>query len=99
MGWEKRGNGWYYYKKRRIGGRVVSEYYGGGELASAIATLEAIDRERRALERIVWRAKQEEILGIARAGNEAQAAILTLTRAWLLAMGFHTHRGQWRKQR
>jgi hypothetical protein len=98
MGWEKRSNGLYYYRKRREGGRVVSEYVGSGELAQAIATLDALDRQRRELERLDWQEQREEILGIARAGNEAQALILDLTRAWLLAQGYHTHKGQWRRK-
>jgi hypothetical protein len=99
MGWEKRGNGLYYYRKRREGRRVISEYIGHGELAEAIATLDALDRERRELEREGWRLEKETILSIARAGTEAQEVILTLTRAWLLAQGYHTHKGQWRRKR
>jgi hypothetical protein len=99
MGWEQRGDGFYYYRKRREGRRVVSEYIGRGELAEAIAALDELDRERREVEQEDWRLEREAILSIAKAGTEAQEVILTLTRAWLLAQGYHTHKGQWRRRR
>jgi hypothetical protein len=34
MALEWRGTNQYFYKKKRIGDRVVSEYYGGGMVAS-----------------------------------------------------------------
>lgn len=99
MGWEKRGDGLYYYRKKRVGDRVLSEYVGTGLLAEAIADLDARARLRRELDRQVRRERREDILDIARAGDDAQAVILTLTRAWLLAQGYHTHKREWRLRR
>jgi hypothetical protein len=96
MGWEKRGNGLYYYRKRRKSGQVVSEYMGSGELAELAARLDTLARLERELEKEAWRQKQEEILEVARMGDEAQEVILDLTRGWLLAQGYHMHKGQWR---
>ena len=47
MAWEDRGGNRYYYRKRWEGGRCVSEYLGAGELAEALATLDAYDRTAR----------------------------------------------------
>jgi hypothetical protein len=100
MAWERRGNnGLYYYRKRREGGRVISEYIGRGELAKAIATLDALDRERRELEREAWRLEREEILEHGRMVDQAGDTVRMLTRAWLVAHGYRAHRGQWRRKR
>ena len=100
MAWEMRGScGPYYTRSTRVGGRVIREYVGCGALAEAIAMLDALNRQERHLERLAWQERREEILSIARAGDEAQAVILTLTRAWLLAHGYHTHHGTWRRKR
>jgi hypothetical protein len=99
MGWEKRGNGLYYYRKRREGGQVVSEYVGSGELAELAARLDTLAQLERELEQEAWRQEQGEILEVARMDDEAQEVILDLTRGWLLAQGYHTHKGQWRWKR
>ena len=99
MGWEERGGRRYYYRKRREGRRVVSEYVGGGPLAEEIA--EMLEGERE-YEEVVRRRRQRE-----RAALEAEAAevravgelVRTITHAALLAGGYHTHKGQWRKRR
>ena len=99
MGWGKRGNRFYYYHKRRKGHRVVSEYVGAGPLAKVIADLDALGRERRELEREARRREREEILTVDRALDDVQQMILALARAWLVAAGCHTHKGQWRRRR
>jgi hypothetical protein len=99
MGWEKRGSGLYYYTKRREGRRVVSEYVGRGELAEAIATLDALDRERRELERQAERHELEEDRAVAREVDAICGMTRTLMSAMLLSIGYHTHKGQWRRRR
>lgn len=99
MGWEQRGNGLYYYRKRRIGDTVVSEYVGRGELAQLIATLDALEREEREAEQEAWREHRDEIAAVDQMLDEIQEVVRTLTRAYLLAAGYHTHKGQWRRRR
>jgi hypothetical protein len=95
MGWEQRGNTRYYYRKRREGDCVVSEYVGTGEVAEAIAALDARDRDRRQLER----QKQAALQALDAEVDEVCDLIRILTRGFLLATGYHTHKGQWRKTR
>jgi predicted secreted protein len=99
MGWEKRGNGLYYYRKRRIGDTVVSEYVGRGKLAELIATLDALEQEEREAEREAWRQRQAEITATDQVLDEVERVARALTRAYLLADGYHTHKGQWRRRR
>jgi hypothetical protein len=99
MGWESRGNGLYYYKKRREGGRVKSEYYGAGELARSVAAIEEIDQERRALGRLERQAERSKLEQFDQANKELAEIAVTLTRACLLASGYHTHKGTWRRKR
>ena len=99
MAWEYRNGRQYYYRKRRESGRVVSEYIGGGLVATIV---EGRDMEER------WRAEQERAeLMKAKADatkldkqiREAEELIRTITRAYLLLAGYHAPRRQWRKVR
>jgi len=99
MGWERRGDNLYYYRKRREGDHVVSEYVGRGEVAELIAHLDALEREQREAEREAWRQEQAEITAVDQMLDEAEGVVRTLTRAYLLAAGYHTHKGQWRRRR
>ena len=99
MGWERRGDNLYYYRKRREGGHVVSEYVGRGEVAELIADLDMLEKARREAEREDWRQEQAEITTLDQMLDEVEGVIRTLTRAYLLAAGYHTHKGQWRRRR
>ena len=99
MAWEKRGNREYYYRKRRVGRRVVSEYVGAGELAEAIATLEAFSRQEQEMERAAWREEQEAERAFDQEIDAVGDLVRTMTGAVLLATGHHTHKGQWRRRR
>jgi len=99
MGWEERKGRLYYYRKRREGNRVVSEYLGSGELAGAIAALDQIEREEREYKRWVERQEREALDREAGQVDEVLDLIRTLTHAALIASGYHTHKGQWRKRR
>ena len=99
MGWERRGNGRYYYRKRRLGSRVVSEYVGAGECGDAAARRDALvraERERMQQEQI---RERERLLALEQAGAGAEDHVHLVMRAWLLAAGYHTHKGQWRRRR
>jgi hypothetical protein len=101
MGWEGRTRGGLYYtRSRRVGGRIVREYVGTGEAAEVVAQLDALERDRRWREALLW---QEERACYA----AADAALGTLGRVCdelleqeLMAAGYHRHnRGEWRRRR
>jgi len=99
MGWEKRGHRLYYYRKRREGKRVISEYVGHGELAEAIATLDALDRHEQEAERAALWDEREAQRDVDQAIDTAGELVRALTHTVLLASGYHKHKGQWRKRR
>ncbi len=99
MAWERRGDRLYYYRKRRQGSRVVSEYVGAGEHAEAAARRDALaraDRERTRQEQL---RERERLLALEQAGSDAEEQVRMVTQAWLLAAGYHAHKGQWRRRR
>jgi hypothetical protein len=101
MAWEKRERGTsnYYTRSKRVNGKVVREYIGGGELARIASE---IDTERRALRKVERQQEREELERL-----EALDALVCelcevteiLTRAHLLALGYHEHKGEWRRER
>jgi hypothetical protein len=99
MAWEDRNGRSYYYRKERRGGRVVSEYVGSGKTARLLATLDALQRidKEEALElkrsRLAADAERDAAL------DDLREVCETLTRATLIAEGFHTHKRQWRRAR
>lgn len=95
MPWEKRHQKSYYYRKRRQGDRVISEYIGTGELAETVAHLDQSLRQARQAEREARAALQALDAEV----DHVCDLIRALTHACLLAAGFHTHKGQWRKKR
>ena len=101
MGWEtrKRGTGRYYTRSRREGGRVLRQYIGGGTLGRLAAQLDEIERRQREEETAYWREERERFEHNAAFVRELEEAAEVLTRAYLLASGFHQHKGQWRRQR
>ena len=99
MAWETRRAKRYYYTKCRRAGRVESHYIGAGEAAEVIATLEALYREERILERQRWRDEWESRKAADAEIDRLGAAIRLLVAAALLAGGYHTHKGQWRLER
>ncbi len=48
MALEERNGNYYYYRKEREGNRIVSKYYGKGELASLVAQMDEIERQEKA---------------------------------------------------
>lgn len=97
MALEKRGENFYYYKKERERNRVVSKYYGTGELASLIAQMDEIERDEKqckALERRETRRKLEAIdLELA----EIERNVKILTECYLTGKGFYkTTSREWR---
>jgi hypothetical protein len=99
MGWKQINGRQYYYKSERVGGRVQSTYYGSGELASLVATLDTEAREEREAERRDRRAEREQADAEERAVAEWFDEVQAVADAAMIAAGFHKHRGQWRRKR
>lgn len=95
MAWENRQSGTYYYRKRRVSNRVLSEYVGTGPAATLAA---ASDRQRQ-------EARQAELgerARLRRADADLAAAcghLRSTAYQILKTMGFHRHKGQWRRRR
>lgn len=99
MGWEERKGRLYYYRKRRVGEQVVSQYVGTGPGAEACAAFDRAARETRKRQRQKLRKEREALDEEARQVRGVIDQIRTLTHATLVAAGYHTHKGQWRKCR
>ena len=100
MGWETRGARRYYYRKTRgPDGCVRSEYVGSDPVALLWAQHDEAERAERERQRRAMRREFRPLDEHLDALLEAERALRTLTRAVLLASGFHAHRGQWRKRR
>jgi len=74
---------------------VVSKYLGAGQAAETLATQAVGKRQQRMEAEETW--AEYKRVGVML--DDIQALTQALTRATLLAEGYHTHRGQWRKKR
>ncbi len=99
MGWETRHGKHYYYRKRRVGARVVSEYVGRDQWAETLATCDHLDRAQVTLARTMERMARADVEALDRTLADVEAVVRTVTRAVLVANGYRTHKGQWRKHR
>lgn len=100
MAIEARRNGnLYYYKKRRVGDRVVSEYVGGGLVVDLQQKRAEIDKEIREARVAQLRATRMSLAELDKALDGFCDTVDTLTSAVLISMGFHQHKGQWRRRR
>ena len=99
MGWERRNGRDYYYTKERNGAQVKSVYYGRGTFASYSAQFDAVkrlDARREAQAELAERARLTQL----DAEIDAFAQLVKqITSASLVALGFHTHKRQWRRRR
>ena len=78
---------------------MVTEYLGTGDLGQLMAKTDAMDRERRELEREAIRVEREGEREIDRTLDAAGDLLRKLTYAVLVANGYHQHKGQWRRRR
>ena len=99
MPWEERNGRLYYYRKRRDGDQVISEYIGSGWLADLTAEQDEDKRLERAAERRAWNKEKAEILAVDREVNQTMDTCGTLAKAILIASGYRTHHGTWRRKR
>ena len=95
MSWERRAAKRYYYRKYRQGDRVLSEYVGAGQPAELAAALDAAQRQWRQAECDRWASRRALDARI----DELCDLTHALACALLLAAGYRTHKGQWRKKR
>lgn len=100
MSWETRkGTGRYYTRTYRLQGRLVREYVGTGQVAKLAAQEDQTKREQRLLKRQVQREEKERHTAIWEVLRTlARLSSLSLKEAFESA-GYHSHKGQWRKQR
>jgi len=101
MGWETRQRGGRYYtRSRKVKGRVVREYIGRGEVAEAVATLDALDRLEHLEKAEALRQENRRLDEADRAVDELCELGELAARAALRATGYRQHkRGQWRRRR
>lgn len=99
MGWEERGGRSYYYRKERDGERVVSRYVGTGYGARLIAESERALRREAKERRRAWERQRRSLERPLEAVRRAEEAVRLLRDAALIAAGYHTHKGQWRRTR
>ena len=98
MAWERRGDNRYYYVKRWEGGRCVSVYHGAGELAQALATIDAADRQKVAEIRAAEQARRVPVETARTIIRSLAFELRTVVGGVLVANGFHQHKRQWRKR-
>jgi hypothetical protein len=99
LGIETRKSRSYYYRKVRRNGRVVSEYMGGGELASLTHRLDLIERDARQNEAAARREAEAEAQAVERDAQALAEEAEQLARLMMLAAGYHQHKRQWRRRR
>ncbi len=92
MGLERRDGTTAYYKKQRINGRVVSIYVASGEAA---VKLYQQDRAKREAEE----KRQADLTSIADLLGEWIQKTEPIISQGMEELGYHYHRGEWRKRR
>jgi hypothetical protein len=99
VAWEKRGDDFYYYQSEREDGKVRKKYIGRGELAHIIAHSDETIRRSRAQKRKRDAEALEDMQVLATCADELYEATEVLAVAELVAAGYHSHKGQWRRRR
>ncbi|GFP28615.1 hypothetical protein [Candidatus Hakubella thermalkaliphila] len=100
MGWETRkGRGRYYTRSHKVNGRVVREYVGVGLMGELAAATDERRRARAEAERAERKRQQAKAQGVVDALRVLGAATNELMARRLTEIGYHNHRGQWRRSR
>src|SRR5262245_33195743 len=99
MGWKRVGNHSYLYRSRREGGRIVTEYWVRGETAALLVRMLESDRTDRLARQAEWKEEREAIERGERAIRTWLDAIEVIATGAMLATGYRTHRGEWRRER
>ena len=95
MGWDRG----YYYRVRKVNGRVEREYIGGGVIGQLAAELDTQERQERQQKTAAESAVRTEQDGLDARVDELSELTDRLTCLALRALGYHDHKGQWRKRR
>lgn len=95
MGWVKRDRHRYYYRSVRIGDDTGKLYFGRGEEAHDQAALDQLRRESR--DRGI--AEMADFMNLDAALARHHEIAMLMAHLYLLASGYHRHKGQWRKRR
>ena len=77
---------------------MVREYVGGGEAGELAAEFDALQRERRELERERWKEEKAEVGELDSRAAECCSYADLIAAAAMTAAGYHQHRGQWRRR-
>lgn len=104
MAWETRSSGGLYYtRSRRVGGRVERQYVGKGYSAELIALRDELLRELKKLkkiwEEIALRSKMDIVEKFGDEIENLHQILNTELERHLDGLGYHHHRGSWRKRR
>ena len=100
MAWQTRHGDVYYYSSMRVGRRVRTRYYGTGEGAELIATMDQIRQLERLESKEKWQAAMARQDAVDAAVDHLCRAAKLVAQAALLEAGFHQHdRGEWRLKR
>jgi hypothetical protein len=100
MALEKRDGNLYYYRSVRDSeGHPKKVYVGAGEFARIASEQDAIRRRREQGERERQRAEVERLQALVAPLVEIDEAAGVLSRAVLIAGGYHRHKGEWRRER
>jgi hypothetical protein len=89
----------YYYRTVRSGDKVRKIYLGAGELARIVHEREIMNRTLKAAKRDRDREELEHLEALAAPVMELCEISDVLTRAAIVASGFHRHKGEWRMAR
>lgn len=97
MALEERNGNYYYYKKEREGNRVVSKYYGKGELASLVAQMDEMEREEKRFKTLQNLRNRQKIEEIDKEIDLFEGKVKEITVDLLLSLGFYkTKSREWR---
>ena len=89
----------YYYRSKRRGRRVTTEYLGAGEIGEMVATLDTLERQERKAEAARVAANRKRFTDQERVFDAIGNTVTKLAAAVLVANGYHTNKGTWRKAR
>jgi hypothetical protein len=99
MAWDVRGDLRYFYRSQRIGDTVKRVYVGSGEVAKRAAAKDAAAKAKRAADQAELITFEAKMADVDQLTAEVRQGVDLLTEAVLLSLGFHEHRGQWRRHR
>jgi hypothetical protein len=99
MPWEQRGDKRYLYRCGRRNGRSCRVYVGTGPAAELAAAIDDLARLKRESERRDLQAEQARLTDVERVLRVLSQGADLLSRAALVAAGYHRHaRGEWRRR-